>query len=92
MVFAFPSPERETIGCLWRRPRRGAGFIHIGRPATRNHDPICLDFRRPAKTGEAGIVRLDHEEILRNDSIRIVETIAPSFLALLAQGMRFIKQ
>jgi hypothetical protein len=44
------------------------------------------------KTGEAGIVRLDHEEILCNDSIRVVETIAPSFLELLARRIRFIEQ
>lgn len=71
---------------------RGGGFIHIGRPVTRNYDPICFDCRRRAKTGEAGIVRLDHEEILCNDSIRVVETIAPSFLELLARGIRFIEQ
>jgi hypothetical protein len=71
---------------------RGGGFIHFARPVTLNYDPICFDCRRRAKTGEAGIVRLDHEEILCNDAIRVVETIAPSFLELLAGGIRFIEQ
>jgi hypothetical protein len=71
---------------------RGGGFIHFARPVMRNYDPICFDCRRRAKTGEAGIVRLDHEEILCNDSIRVVETIAPSFLELLARGVRFLEE
>jgi hypothetical protein len=71
---------------------RSGGFIHIGRPETRNYDPICFDFRRRTKTGEATIVRLDHEEILCNDSVRVVEAIAPSFLELLERGIRFMEQ
>lgn len=71
---------------------RGGGFIHIGRPVTRNYDPICFDLRRRTKTGEAEIVQLDHEEILCNDAIRVVQTIAPSFLELLARGVRYIEQ
>jgi hypothetical protein len=71
---------------------RAGGFIHIGRPETLHYDPVCFDCRRRAKTGEAAIVRLDHEEILCNDAIRVVETIAPSFLELLARGIRFIEE
>jgi hypothetical protein len=64
------------------------GFVQIGRPASGSYDPICFDLRSRSKSGEAGIVRLDHEEILINDSIRVVEKVADSFVELLAQGSR----
>jgi hypothetical protein len=69
---------------------RANGFLQIGRPETGSYDPVCFDGRHRTKKGEAGIVRLDHEEILINDSIRVLEVIATSFLELLARGIRFI--
>jgi hypothetical protein len=68
---------------------RANGFIQIGRPESGSYDPICFDMRRRAKSGEAALVRLDHEEILCNDSIRVLETVAGSFLELLARGIHF---
>jgi hypothetical protein len=65
---------------------RANGFIQIGRAESGSYDPICFDARRRTKSSEAGIVRLDHEEILMNDSVRVVEVIAASFLELLARG------
>jgi hypothetical protein len=38
------------------------------------------------RSGEAEVVRLDHEEIRVHDSVRVVETVAASFLELLARG------
>ena len=67
---------------------RANGFIQIGRPASGSYDPICFDLRRREKSGEVGIVRLDHEEILINDSIRVVANVATSFLELLVRGSR----
>jgi hypothetical protein len=64
------------------------GFIQIGRPESGSYDPICFDLRHRAKSGEAGIVRLDHEEILVNDSICVVEKVAASFVELLARRSR----
>jgi len=71
---------------------RANGFIHIGRPATRNYDPVCFDARGRTKNGEAKIVQLDHEEILCNDSIRVVGMVAPSFVELLGRGIRLIEE
>jgi hypothetical protein len=64
------------------------GFIQIGRPASGSYDPICFDLRSRSRSGEAGIVRLDHEEILINDSIHIAEKVADSFVELLSRGSR----
>ena len=64
---------------------RANGFIQIGHPSSGNYDPVCLDLRRRSSRDEAGIVRLDHEAILINESIRVVEKVAASFLELLAR-------
>jgi hypothetical protein len=67
---------------------RSKGFIQIGRPASGSYDPICFDLRSRTKSGEAGIVRLDHEEVLINDSIRVAEKVADRFVELLSRGSR----
>jgi len=56
-----------------------AGYIQFARPATGNYDPICFDARRPVTNREFPIVRIDHEELLCNDRIRVSETFAKSF-------------
>jgi hypothetical protein len=66
------------------------GFVQIGRPGTGSYDPICFDGGSRTKKGEARIVRLDHEVILVNGSIHVLEIIAASFLELLARGTRFM--
>jgi hypothetical protein len=69
---------------------RANGFVQIGRPETGSYDPVCFDASHRTKKGEAAIVRLDHEEILINDSIRVREVIATCFLERLARGVRFM--
>jgi len=80
--FVVAAVKDPIISSVTRR----SGFIQIGRPASGAYDPICFDLRSRSKTGEAAIVRLDHEEILIANSIRIVATAADSFLDLLASG------
>lgn len=67
-----------------------AGFIQIGNPFFYNYDPVCLDCNPPLPAGrklrstgyhEYRIVRVDHEAVLCRNEIRIVEEIAPSFIA-----------
>lgn len=65
---------------------RANGFVQIGRAEPGSYDPICFDMRRRTKGGEARLVRLDHEAILINQAIRVVDTIAASFLELLVLG------
>jgi hypothetical protein len=57
----------------------GAGYIQFARPATGSYDPICFDARRSVTNREFPIVRLDHEEILCHERIRVLETLADSF-------------
>jgi hypothetical protein len=54
------------------------GFLQFGMTYTGDYDPMCFDMKQEHR-GDAPIVRLDHEEILINDRIRVVEKVAPSF-------------
>jgi len=80
--FVVASIRDPVLSSVTRR----SGFLQIGRPASGSYDPICFDLRSRSKTGEAAVVRLDHEEILTADSIRIIATVADSFLELLESG------
>lgn len=54
-------------------------FIQFARPSDESYDPICLDAREKKSDNEFPIVRLDHEEILCNENIEIIQNISNSF-------------
>ena len=57
------------------------GFIRFARPFDGSYDPICFDAGKKKAASEFPIVRLDHEEILCNEMIKINQHISDSFLA-----------
>jgi len=59
------------------------GFVQFARPAGGSYDPVCLDFRDSRRKREPSVVRIDHEEILCNERLRILETLAPGLDVLL---------
>jgi hypothetical protein len=67
---------------LWRGLTT-AGYTQFGRAAGGNYDPVCFDWRSRKKTRDCKIVRIDHEEILCNDRVRVLCEIAPSFEELI---------
>jgi hypothetical protein len=64
------------------------GFVQFGKGPDVNYDPVCFDLNERSPDGDCAIVRLDHEEILIRERIRIVAKVADSFrqLVLLAIG------
>ena len=44
-----------------------------------DYDPVCFDLSSRKKGGEYRIIKIDHEEILCNDRLRIVSELAPTF-------------
>lgn len=60
-----------------------AGYIQFGRGADASYDPVCFDVRSRRKGGECRIVKIDHEEILCNDRVKITAELAPSFRQLM---------
>jgi len=59
----------------------GAGFIQVGNPFFYNYDPVCFDCN--LGPGEPRLVQLDHEAILCDREIRIIEVVSPSFIDFL---------
>lgn len=55
------------------------GFIQFGSGPNNSYDPLCFDLSRKTSRSDFAIVRLDHEQILCNCKIKIVQTVAQSF-------------
>ncbi len=56
-----------------------AGYIQFGKGPDVNYDPVCFDLNARRKNREFRIVQIDHEEILCNYRIKVVDELAPSF-------------
>lgn len=57
-----------------------AGYIQFGRGPGGNYDPVCFDLKsRRKQNRECKVVKLDHEEILCNNRIKVIEELAQSF-------------
>jgi hypothetical protein len=61
------------------------GLLPFARPADWSYDPICFDFRSSNRKSEPAVLRIDHEEILCNERLRVVETISPAFHELMEE-------
>lgn len=56
-----------------------AGYVPFGRGPDVEYDPVCFDIKSRKKNRDYSVVKIDHEEILCNDRIRVVAELAPSF-------------
>lgn len=59
-----------------------AGFIQFGKGPDMDYDPVCFDISSTNKNRECRVVKIDHEEILCNNRVKIVSELAPSFESL----------
>ncbi|MGB6883965.1 MAG: hypothetical protein WA621_05300 [Candidatus Acidiferrum sp.] len=64
------------------------GYIPFGKGGDMDYDQVCFDMSARKKNREFEIVKLDHEEILCNERIRVVAKLAPSFEDLVNQTIR----
>ncbi len=64
-----------------------SGFAQIGRPDTGNFDAICFDLNSKVRNREYPLVRIDHEEILCNQKVRIVRALWPCFVQLMESAL-----
>jgi hypothetical protein len=58
---------------------RGAGYIQFGNGPDIDYDPVCFDLSARKKNGDCRIVKIDHEEILCNNRLKVVSEIASTF-------------
>lgn len=59
-----------------------AGYIPFGKGPDLDYDQVCFELKSRQKNGDCRIVKIDHEEILCRDRVKVVAEIAPSFRAL----------
>jgi hypothetical protein len=78
----FQQMSRDSV--LWTQLTRG-GYIPFAKGPGGDYDPVCFDLQSRKKNRDCKIVKINHEEILCNNRIRVVSTIAPSFEALVIQ-------
>ncbi len=80
-------PGRDLTGLLAQMSKdpafwntlRGAGYIQFGNGPDIDYDPVCFDLSARKKNGDCRIVKIDHEEILCNNRLKVVSEIAQSF-------------
>jgi hypothetical protein len=60
-----------------------AGYMQFGRGPGGDYDPVCFDIRSRNKRGDCRIVKIDHEQILCNDLVKVRSELAPSFEQLM---------
>jgi hypothetical protein len=63
------------------------GYLQFGNPCLYNYDPICFDASKN-NGQECRIVRIDHEAILCNSEIAVVQEISSSFLKIAENYLR----
>jgi len=57
------------------------GYLQFGSGPS-FYDPLCFDLSRKTNRNDYAIVQLDHEQILCNSRIKVVQILAPSFESL----------
>ena len=72
--------DRPMLGVLWK-----AGFLPFARPEDGSYDPVCFDFRDVPGGREPAVVRVDHEEALIREQVRVVRTLSASFDVLVEE-------
>jgi hypothetical protein len=88
------NPPGPTLGGLLRQMSQApeiwaslipAGFIQFGKGADLDYDPVCFDIKSRKQGGECRIVKIDHEQILCYNRVKVVAELAPSFYQLVLQ-------
>jgi hypothetical protein len=69
-----------------------AGFIPFGKGPDLDYDPVCFDIKTRKQDGDCRIVKIDHEEILCNNRIKVVAELAPSFHQLVLQTIELAEK
>ena len=62
-----------------------AGYLRFAKGPDMDYDPVCFDMNSRKKNREMRVVKIDHEEILCNNRVKVVAELAPSFEDLVLQ-------
>ena len=84
----FKAMSADVI--LWECLVR-SGFIRFGVGPGGDYDPVCFDLSARKKNRDCRIVKIDHEEILCNNRIKVVAELAKSFQQLVENTIELAK-
>jgi len=73
-LFQEMSKDKHLWSCLLP-----AGYVRFGMGPDIDYDPVCFDLGSRKKNRDCSIVKIDHEEILCNSRVKVVDELAPSF-------------
>ena len=76
---------------LWKCLKRG-GYMQFGRGSDIDYDPVCFDLKSRKRSGDCRIVKIDHEQILCNDRVKVAAELAPSFEQLMLRTIDQLTQ
>jgi len=88
----FPNPPGPDLSGLLRAMLRDpamcgallpAGYIQFAKGADMDYDAVCFDLSSRKKNRDYKIVKVDQEEILCNNRVKVVTEVAPSFEQLM---------
>jgi hypothetical protein len=68
-----------------------AGYVQFGQGPDVDYDPVCFDIKSRTKNGDYRIVKIDHEQILCYDRVKVVAELSPSFEQLVRQTIERAK-
>ncbi len=60
-----------------------SGYIPFGRGTDIDHDHVCFELKSRRQNAEFRVVKIDHEEILCFDRLKVVGELAPTFRQLM---------
>lgn len=62
-----------------------SGYIPFGKGPDMDYDQICFETKKRKRGDECRIVKIDHEQVLVFERIKIVRELAPNFRSLVEQ-------
>jgi hypothetical protein len=70
--------DPAMVSVLW-----GHGYLPFARPEDSSYDPVCFHCVNVSGASEPAVVRIDHEEVLCRNRIRVQQVVSPAFDLLL---------
>jgi hypothetical protein len=97
----LPNPSGPDLSRLLKEIERDpaiwenlipAGYIQFGRGPDMDYDPVCFEIKSRSDSKDYRIVKIDHEEILCNNRVRVVGEVALSFRQLVLAAIESAAQ
>jgi hypothetical protein len=66
--------DPALVSVLWEH-----GYLPFARPEDSSYDPVCFHCVNVSAGSEPAVVRIDHEEVLCRNRIRVRQVLSPAF-------------